>query len=154
MSLGMDGIIAIPRGGQIQAAYDHKEIRNYVIKATSSTPFVALEVANRTLWIKGTSQPEDPNSFYEKVDKLLAFYFEIPNRNLTVNFSLDYFNTGSARYLYLLMAELKELKENGKSINVNWHYAIEDDDMLLSGKNFSSYTQLELKLVPISPRTY
>lgn len=150
----MEGIITIPRSENLNTTVDHRRFRNYVIKATSETPFVALEMANRTLLIKGTSHPENPSEFYDKVDKLLAFYMAEGRKSLTVNLSLDYFNTGSARYLYLLMAQLKEYQEDGMDVNVNWYYKIEDEDMLLSGKNFSSYTQLELKLVPTSPSRY
>ncbi|MEO9966536.1 MAG: DUF1987 domain-containing protein [Reichenbachiella sp.] len=150
----MDGIIAIPRNEGLSASMNHKKFRNYVIKGTSLTPFVALEMVNRTLLIKGTSCPENPNDFYSKVDKLLAYYIAEGRNSLSVNFSFDYFNTGSARCLYQLMSQLKEYQEEGMTINVSWYYKIDDEDMLLSGKNFSSYTQLELKLVPTSPIKY
>ncbi|MEP3387120.1 MAG: DUF1987 domain-containing protein [Reichenbachiella sp.] len=150
----MEGIITIPRSENLNTTVDQRRFRNYVIKATSETPFVALEMANRTLLVKGTSHPENPREFYDKVDKLLAFYLADGRKSLTVNLSLEYFNTSSARYLYLLMTQLKEYQEDGMDINVNWYYKIDDEDMLLSGKNFSSYTQLELKLVPTSPSRY
>lgn len=150
----MDGIIAIPRYEGVKAAINHRKFRNYVIKATSNTPFVALEMINRTLLIKGVSSPEDPNDFYRKVDKLLAYYMAEGRNSLSVSFSLEYFNTGSARCLYHLMSQLKEYQDNGMKITVNWYYKIDDEDMLLSGKNFSSYTQLDLKLVPTSPIKY
>ena len=150
----MDGIIAIPRSENLNGSLDQKGVRNYVIKATASTPFVALEMINRTLLIKGNSSPENPDDFYKKVDKLLVYYLAEGRQSLTVNFSLDYFNTGSARCLYLLLAQLKDKRDNGMVVNVNWYYKINDEDMLLSGKNFSSYTQLELKLIPTSPMKY
>ncbi|SMD39076.1 protein of unknown function [Reichenbachiella faecimaris] len=154
MSLAMDGIIAIPRNENLNTSIDQRRFRNYIIKATASTPFVALEMANRSLLIKGNSSPENPVEFYEKVDKLLAYYMAEGRNSLTVNFSLDYFNTGSARSLYVLMTQLKEHGENGMEVSVNWYYKINDEDMLLSGKNFSSYTQLDLKLIPTSPMKY
>lgn len=154
MSLAMDGIIAIPRNENLNASIDQRRFRNYIIRATSSTPFVALEMANRTLLIKGNSSPEDPDEFYNKVDKLLAYFIAEGRNSLTVNFSLDYFNTGSARSLYLLMTRLKEHQDNGMEVSVSWYYKINDEDMLLSGKNFSSYTQLDLKLIPTSPIEY
>ncbi|MEP2023763.1 MAG: DUF1987 domain-containing protein [Reichenbachiella sp.] len=154
MSLAMDGIIAIPRNENLNTTLDHRRFRNYIIKATGHTPFVALEMANRSLLIKGNSSPENPEEFYEKVDKLLAYFIAEGRNSLTVNFSLDYFNTGSARSLYLLMTQLKEHRESGMEVSVNWYYKINDEDMLLSGKNFSSYTQLDLKLIPTSPMKY
>lgn len=154
MSLAMDGIIAIPRNESLNISIDQRRFRNYIIRATSTTPFVALEMANRTLLVKGDASPENPDEFFGKVDKLLAYYLAEGRSSLTVNFSLDYFNTGSARCLYLLMAQLKELRESGMEITVNWYYKINDEDMLLSGKNFSSYTQLDLKLIPTSPMEY
>lgn len=150
----MEGIIAIPRNEGLSTSLNHRKFRNYVIKGTASTPFVALEMVNRTLLIKGTSSPQNPNEFYNKVDKLLAYYLAEGRNSLSVNFSLDYFNTGSARCLYVLMSQLKEYQEEGMKVNVNWYYKIDDEDMLLSGKNFSSYTQLDLKLVPTSPIRY
>lgn len=150
----MEGIITIPRSEDLGARVDQRRFRNYVIKATSETPFVALEMANRTLLIKGTSHPENPSDFYDKVDKLLAFYIAEGRKSLTVNLSLEYFNTSSARYLFQLMTQLKEYEDGGMDMKVNWYYKIDDEDMLLSGKNFSSYTQLDLKLVPTSPASY
>lgn len=154
MSLAMDGIIAIPRNEGINVPVDQRKFRNYVIKATDTTPFVALEMSNRTLLIKGTCNPENPLEFYDKIDKMLAYSIAESSQSLSVNFSLDYFNTGSARCLYLLMTQLRELKENGVEIKASWYYKIDDEDMLLSGKNFSSYSQLELKLQPTSPMSY
>lgn len=154
MSLAVDGIITIPRNENLSASVDQRRFRNYVVKATRTTPFVALEMANRTLLIKGTSMPENPNDLYFKIDKLLAYYIAEEKNSLTVNFSLDYFNTGSARCLYLLMTQLKDYQENGMDVKVNWYYKIDDEDMLLSGKNFSSYTQLDIKFVPTSPMGY
>lgn len=150
----MEGIITIPRSEDLGARVDQRRFRNYVIKATSETPFVALEMANRTLLIKGTSHPENPSDFYDKVDKLLAFYIADGRKSLTVNLSLEYFNTSSARYLFQLMTQLKKYEDGGMDMKVNWYYKIDDEDMLLSGKNFSSYTQLDLKLVPTSPASY
>lgn len=154
MGPAMEGIITIPRSENLNTTIDQRRFRNYMIKATSNTPFVALEMANRSLLIKGTSSPEDPSGFYDKVDKLLAYYIAEARNSLAVNFSLDYFNTGSARCLYLLMTQLKEYQENGMELSINWYYKMDDEDMLLSGKNFRSYTQLDLKLVPTSPMKY
>ncbi|UXX78964.1 DUF1987 domain-containing protein [Reichenbachiella carrageenanivorans] len=154
MSLVMDGVIAISGNENINVSLDQSRFRNYVIKATASTPFVALEMSNRSLLIKGVSNPQNPVDFYDKIDKMLAYYLVEGSNSISVNFSLDYFNTGSARCLYLLMAQLREFKENGMSVQANWYYKIDDEDMLLSGKNFSSYSQLELKLQPTSPMKY
>lgn len=145
----MDVLLSTKRESSVLPIKRSKD-RDYLIKATATTPDVALKMGGRVFEINGISTPESPVVFYDKVFQLLDYYLKAGYSSLSVLFKLTYFNTGSASCLYNLMTRFKDLQDEGMNVKVNWYYKIDDEDMLLSGKNFSSYTKLNMRLMPIS----
>ena len=67
----------------------------------------------------------------------------------SVNFKLLYFNTSTARCLFLILKELKKVEEMGFKLEVNW-YAEEDDlDMQETGSDFQILTGLKMNTILI-----
>lgn len=149
----MDSLSSIRKVGPFTSIKRSKD-RDYLIKPTAITLGISLKMESRSFEINGVSRPESAVVFYEKVIQLLDYYLKTGYHSLSVAFKLSYFNTSSASCLYELMMRLKQLQDQGMNLKVNWYYKIDDEDMLLSGRNFSSYTQLNMRLIPLSTMSY
>lgn len=105
-------------------------------KASSLTPKVFLDEENGIFALEGKSSPEDSFSFYSSILDGVK-NLSLPKNELTANFNLVYFNTSSSRCLFVLMRELKTLNTKGHTININWHYEENDDDIKEVGEDFA-----------------
>jgi hypothetical protein len=89
--------------------------------------------------ILGESYLEDTFDFYQKIERWIEDYFEMGKEVFELNLKLRYFNTSSNRAILSLLQKLREYKEMGKEITVNWHYPNPDDNELLEeGQDFEA----------------
>jgi len=112
------------------------------IAATSKTPSIAFDYDLFTLEIRGVSCPENPKEFYEPLLlRLKEFCSE--NDRLEITISLDYFNTGSSKTLWMLfdtVAKFPLLKENAI---VHWYTDEDDDELKEAGSIFEEMSGLK-----------
>lgn len=108
-----------------------------LIKGTSRTPEVEFDNAG-SLKIKGRSIPEDAGLFYNHLYSWIFQYCMNPQAETIVNLELEYMNSGSAKSILQILRELSTIVQNGKKLNINWHYELGDEDMLEKGEYFES----------------
>ncbi len=113
------------------------------IEATDDTPFVLLDPRNGKIEIGGHSLPEDVKEFYTPIMNWILAYKDNPNENTHVVFKFDYFNTASSKQILDMIEEIKQIKQNGNQLKVDWFYMEDDDDMLDAGEQFAEFTELE-----------
>ncbi len=114
------------------------------ITATSKTPSIFFDFDAHELNIKGVSCPENPKEFYEPLLIRLKEYCE-NNTQLTMHISLDYFNTGSSKTLWMLfdiIAKSPELKDN---THVFWYTDEDDDELKEAGSIFEEMSGLKFE---------
>ncbi|MFP4048144.1 MAG: SiaC family regulatory phosphoprotein [Bacteroidales bacterium] len=58
---------------------------------------------------------------------------------------MAYFNSSASKMIMQMIATLKEVKNKGKELNIEWYYMEDDDDMLDTGKTFEELTELEFE---------
>ena len=80
---------------------------------------------------------------------MLIYFLTNYNRkiiDINVEFEFEYFNSSSAKYIYHVLKELKEISDF-KYINMNicWIYDPQDIDMLESGLNFQEMLSVPFK---------
>ena len=114
------------------------------IEETQKTPRVELNT-NGEIIISGRSLPNDATDFYNPICRWIE-EASIPKINLTIR--LDYVNTGSSKYLFII---LQLLKNNllVKSLNINWHYEEDDESGYDIGLEFESLIN-----IPFNFHTY
>ena len=95
------------------------------IPATDVSPEVIFDAGNNKYSISGWSRPESPSKFYAPVRKWIDENGEKQLNNATVNFTVEYFNTPSARVLREILDQLDKLHLKGVKVTVNWYF---DDD--------------------------
>ncbi len=111
----------------------------YIVAETGDTPRIELNAEKGIFLIKGKSLPENTHIFYDPVIKWFAGYRNKANQETKLVCKLEYFNTSSSKKILEVMEELKAIA--GK-VSVEWHYLVDDDDMLEIGKEYSELTKL------------
>ncbi|MCJ7820988.1 MAG: DUF1987 domain-containing protein [Bacteroidales bacterium] len=121
------------------------------IVANHNSPDITLSSDDKNFIISGKSAPEDVRElFYPVVEWLTLFAEELKTRNpftnespLTFRIDLVYFNSSSAKFLYDIFRILKEIKQAGTPVVVEWYYDAEDTDLMEAGEDMAISSGLE-----------
>jgi hypothetical protein len=123
------------------------QMEKIVREGSAKTPLVILDPEKGTISLEGRSILEDTFSFYEPILKWIADYTKLP-QDTTINISLDYFNSTSARILLILFQTVKEIKKAGNKLTINWYYDVNDENIKESGMDFASLVKEEFNFIP------
>jgi hypothetical protein len=116
------------------------------LESTKRTPSVLLDPSGR-IRIGGRSIPEDASKFYDNILNWVLDYCHTPSDSTVVDIELEYFNSGSAKFVMQILRELSELLVEGRDLKVNWYYEEGDDDILERGEYYSSILDLEINFI-------
>ena len=116
------------------------------LESTRKTPEVLLD-PNGKIRIGGRSIPEDASKFYDFILNWVIEYVTAPKDTTTVDIELEYFNSGSAKFVMQILRELSELNAMGRVLKVNWYYEEGDDDILERGEYYSSILSLDVNFI-------
>ena len=117
-----------------------------IIESKEDTPKVVLDSTNKVFQISARSLPENAIGFYEPVLNWLNDYSANPLEITVFDFSLEYFNTASAKQIAKILLILENIAKKQK-VAINWYYKKEDSDMLSSGTRFSKLIELNFSFV-------
>ncbi|MBI5539605.1 MAG: DUF1987 domain-containing protein [Bacteroidia bacterium] len=117
-----------------------------IIEPKEDTPKVVLDATNKVFQISSRSLPENAIGFYEPVLKWLNDYSESPLDITVFDFTLEYFNTASAKQIAKILLVLEKIAKK-QNVAINWHYKKEDSDMLSSGTRFSKLIDLNFSFI-------
>lgn len=107
------------------------------IAATERSPELDFNFEKNTFKIKGESYPEDVTEFYGEALKALEAHLEgLDGGTVDFTFELIYFNSSSAKILMSLFDMLEEAAEEGNTVNIEWIYEADDDNMEELGEEF------------------
>lgn len=110
---------------------------NIIISATERSPELEFNFESNTFSLKGESYPEDVTEFYGTALKALeAHLSNLDGGTVNFIFELIYFNSSSAKVLMSLFDMLEETAEEGNTVNIEWVYEADDDNMEELGEEF------------------
>ncbi len=112
------------------------------INAAAKTPEVIANTITGEISIIGVIIPENPIPFFISLNELIE-QCKTDSNSLIINFDLEYFNTGAARYLYEMMKKLKDYPQT----TINWHYELDDEDIYESGIEFKELSGLSFNFI-------
>jgi hypothetical protein len=118
------------------------------LEGTKKTPEVTLDPSGK-IRMGGRSIPEDASKFYEDILAWVMEYSSSPKETTKVEIELEYFNSGSAKYVMQILRELSEIKNNNKELIVNWYYEEGDDDILERGEYYASILNIDINFIEI-----
>lgn len=127
------------------------KMENFQIKGSTYIPRVDFNAETGILEIEGESYHEYTMEFFQPIFDWLSKYLAEPNRTITLNFKMSYFNTSSSRRFLEILTMLEDYQETKKGkVTVNWYYEESDIDMLESGEEYADDVDLEFNLIPFS----
>ena len=129
-----------------------------IIAKTDFTPLVTFDPASNYFSISGVSRPENVSHFYNKINDWIAAYeielFKLKDtpaspKTLTFDFKFDYFNSASAKMLYIFLEKLSRIAEMGFNVTINWYSEEGDDKMKEDGQELSESLDLPFVFIAI-----
>ena len=115
------------------------------IEGTSRTPFVSL-IPTGIFKIRGRSIHENPSKFFDPIVEWIKLYLTIRQGKIIFDIELEYFNSGSTRYILEILRLLRENSEEN-SLIVNWYFEDGDDDLLERGQYYESILNLRFNFI-------
>lgn len=109
----------------------------FTIEETPKTPSVKFDLKQGTLEIEGRSVPSDAENFWEPVLERFDTYCMHPAAKTHVKINLEYFNISSSKRLLFLLYKMNELIERGFSVEIDWWYKENDEDMYEVGRDYA-----------------
>lgn len=125
-------------------------MENIIINEVKDAPYypkVHFNAESGICEIGGESYMEETFKFYSPLLDWIKNYFQEAKKPLVLNFSLTYFNTNSSRLILDLFDIVKNNKEQGKQVIVNWFYDPADHDMIDEVEDFEVETGLNINLI-------
>lgn len=119
------------------------------IEATKKTPEVYLGPEG-VIKIWGRSISEDAKGFYDEVNEWIDEYLKSPADVTSVEVTLEYFNSASAKQIIMILQKLLLLTLQHKKLNVNWFYEEGDEDILEKGEYFSNILNLKFNFIELN----
>lgn len=119
-----------------------------IIEKTGDTPKIVLDANNNIFEISDRSLPENANGFFEPVFTWLSEYAANPNATTKFVFSLEYFNTSSAKQIAKILLILEKLSKTN-DVSICWQYKTDDNDMMAAGERYSKLLNMQFNLVAV-----
>ena len=122
-------------------------MNSLVIEGSSKTPTIKLDGSKGSFLIEGRSIPENSLDFYKPVMDWLDLYVGEPKAETKVTIKLEYFNTSSSKCLLDVFKKLETILKRGNKVEINWHYEIDDEDMLEAGEDYQSIVKIPFAMI-------
>lgn len=119
----------------------------YYHPPTNKTPGIEIDSDNGYFIFKGRSNPKYASSFYYPVMQKIEHYITQPKDKTYAMFYLEYFDSASSKLILSIIHHLKKVKEKGHSLQIEWHYLENDEDICDTGETFEELTGLEFNFV-------
>lgn len=117
-----------------------------VVESTKKTPDIILDPEG-LIQMTGRSIHEDPAKFFDPLVEWIQEYCENPKDVTTVEIKLEYFNSGSAKYILSILQILTSVHADGLRLVINWFYEEGDDDILERGEYYASILDINFNFI-------
>jgi hypothetical protein len=116
------------------------DLHKLEIPESIDTPYISLDPESGICKIIGKSYPEDISSFYTQIEDWFEEYSFLGKSDLKMEIKLTYFNSASQKVFTQIFEKL--IGVNFK-VSVDWHYPVEDDEILENGKIYQTLTDIK-----------
>jgi SiaC family regulatory phosphoprotein len=113
------------------------------------TPLIDFKTSG-ILKIEGRSIIENVIDHYRPGLNWIRDFIETSPVLITVNISLEYFNTGSSKMILCAFKLLESGYHSGKTrVCVNWYHVEDDRDMYEAGYDYQSIVKIPFKIISL-----
>lgn len=119
----------------------------YLKESKGDVPELLIDEENGFLSIEGSSYPEDINDVY------INFFLELNKLNIIkgqdflCKFKIKILSSASMRIFHEIFLFLEERHDAGATIEVNWIYEYEDEDMQEVGESFVELFDFKFNII-------
>lgn len=113
-------------------------MNKFYLEGDQSKPTVLLDPYEKCLRIEGRSILDNAAHFYQPVIDWMTEYVKNPFEETILEVRLEYINTSSSKCLVDIFHLLEEILETENTVQVDWIYNENDDDLEEAGKDFES----------------
>jgi hypothetical protein len=117
------------------------------IEPTRRSPWVVLEPGR--IFIMGRSIIENPSHFYKPGYEWILEFIKVWSESIKIDLGFEYINTGSIKWLYILLRRLSEEERIAENAVVTWYYEHGDDDMRELGSILRSLINCHFRFVEV-----
>ena len=125
-------------------------MQNLIIEKTNSTPYINFNADTGYLQIKGESYPENVTKFYTQIMEWIQNYLNQESKEMTVEFSITYFNSSSSKVLMTIFDLLEQGVIEGREISVKWMCDKQNELAIECGEEFKE----DLNELPFTIEAY
>lgn len=122
-------------------------IKKLDIQGDSQNPSIMLDKQRNSFEFRGISIPDNAEIFYSSVIRWLQEYKKDPNSLTEVVFNFDFISPDSSKMITQIMEILQEIHTNGNNVAVKWLHHIDDEDIRLEGRDYSSFYSFPIELI-------
>ena len=119
-----------------------------VLEPSRNTPEIILDPAGN-IKVRGRSIHENVLAFYQPALDWVEEYVNNAAEETNVDVQLEYFNSASAKYLIMMLQNLKKVRLHDKKFFVKWIYEEGDEDILERGEYIASVLDMEFSFIEI-----
>jgi len=124
-------------------------MEKYTNEGTAKFPTIEFDLTTGVLNISGYSIPEDPIGFYAPLLEAVAVYSNKMAPATVITIRLEYFNTGSSKWLLEVFKKFEAIHKSGSPVVINWEYVGEDEDMLEAGKDYQDIVNVPFEVIQV-----
>jgi hypothetical protein len=122
------------------------------IEPTKRSPWIVLEPGR--IFMMGRSIIENPSEFYEPGLEWVSAFIKSWTGKTKIDLGFEYINTGSIKWLYILLRELSEIREMSENAVITWYYEEGDDDMCELGFILRSLVDCSFTIIEVDEMSH
>lgn len=117
------------------------------IAPTRRSPWIVFEPGR--IFVMGRAIIDNPSIFFEEPIKWVSAFARDWTGETKVELGFEYINTGSTKWLYLLLRELADMNKLSLHTEITWYYEDGDEDMCELGHILKSLVDFKFTIVEV-----
>ncbi len=117
----------------------------FLLLESKNSPRICFDPNNNDFEISGRSFPENAERFYEGALEWIDAYNPEEGEKISVNFMLQYVSSSSVICVLQILKSFEDLKGRGCDVSIHWKYQSDDEDILATGEDLASLTNLDFE---------
>ncbi len=118
-----------------------------MITAEKDTLKVACYCETGLIKLEGVSYPADAAEFFNPIFEWLETYIEQVGGPIVMKLFINYLNTSSTKCLFDIIDRMEEYYNDDNTVQINWYYEKDDEDIKDIGLEFQEDMQLPFQVL-------
>ena len=117
------------------------------IEKTAKAPLFILR--DGYIRLSGRSIPQNARQLYKICFDWIDQYIQNPEENTKIDLFFEYIDTSSIRCVVEMLTTLCSVRDDNKSVEINWYYETDDDDSYDLGMYMRAHLDVPFNIIAI-----